>query len=206
MRFARVDTRKSWLPVRCSRYTTCLPIKPHQRDEPGTSWMHLEKPETPLGGAPPTRERLQPSPRVGVYEKFGREFGGNGYDNIVHLSLLSFPYPFSNDNSCQVESRLYHFSAGSLPSFFSLSMPRVPFSRAHQCDTVLSIHSQYGGLARRWNMEIGMFRIILGLGFGGCSNFDGYFDRRGIFRKWRIWTGSTGLGKKERKGENCRHW
>lgn len=94
-----------------------------------------------------------------------------------------FPYPFSNDNSCQVESRLYHFSAGSLPSFFSLSMPRVPFSRADQCDTVLSIHSQYGGLARRWNMEIGMFRIILGLGFGGCSNFDGYFDRRGIFRK-----------------------
>lgn len=47
MRFARVDTRKSWLPVRRSRYTTCLPIKPHQRDEPGTSWMHLEKPETP---------------------------------------------------------------------------------------------------------------------------------------------------------------
>lgn len=36
---ARVDTRKSWLPV-CSRNVT-PPIKPHQR-RVRTSWMHLE--------------------------------------------------------------------------------------------------------------------------------------------------------------------
>lgn len=128
MRFARADTRVSHDCRCCVHGTTCLPIKPHQRyHEPGTSWMHLEK---PLAFLQPERERENAT--RGSWEIWTENFFHGNNASKYRLSPALF---FPSWVAC-LQLALYHFSTESsllmlLASSSRFRLPRIPpFSRA----------------------------------------------------------------------------
>lgn len=125
MRFARVDTRVSH-DCRCGVHGTrhARPLNPTN----ATDGLNAPREDPSAFPPPPRRERSNLS-----LPRHAWEFARNSDENLDGNGNNASRYPHSFLSPLFVPpllQRLYHFSAGSLPSFFSLSMPRVPFSRA----------------------------------------------------------------------------
>lgn len=168
--------------------------------------MHLEKPETPRrsdrrgtsafatrGSLREIRTRIRRQQRVQISSSFSVA--------RIFLPPLRPPFPATTLVS------LNRACTTSQPGRFLASSRfrcRGYRSRERPMHTVLAIQPIWRTSAGSGNTEIGIFRIILGSGFEGRSNLDGYFDRRGIFRipsatnlNGFYWTG--GAGEKRRK-------
>lgn len=146
MRFARADTRVSHDCRCCVHGTTCLPIKPHQRyHEPGTSWMHLEK---PLAFLQPERERERHAWEL-------RNLDGEFFSWKQRVEISSLACSFLSKLSRLLATRVVPlfdrvFAANAPSFFFSLSIAEdtsVLASGPRPPCTPSSRYSQYGGLA-----------------------------------------------------------